>query len=324
MNNQTVLVTGGTGFLGVNIILELLTKGFTVRTTLRTLSRKNEILDALTAGGISTFDQLSFYEADLLSDNGWDEAAQGCDYVLHVASPFVAEQPKDENELIIPAKEGTLRALKAAKKAGVKRVVLTSSFAAIGYSIDPRNHVFTELDWTDENAPVQAYIKSKTIAEKAAWQFMEDEAAAMELTVINPVGIFGPILGGISSASLDTVVKGIVEGHIKENAPFTFGAVDVRDAADIHIKAMLHPEAAGQRFLATSEGAMSFYDVAELIKKERPKLAGKIATMQPTPVEEYTQMSNKKAAETLGWKPRTREEAILASVDSYNFSNPQN
>ncbi|WP_223585002.1 SDR family oxidoreductase [Sphingobacterium sp. GVS05A] len=324
MKNQTVLVTGGTGFLGVNIILELLKKGFTVRTTLRTLSRKNEILDALTAGGISTFDQLSFYEADLLSDNGWDEAAQGCDYVLHVASPFVAEQPKDENELIIPAKEGTLRALKAAKKAGVKRVVLTSSFAAIGYSIDPRNHVFTELDWTDENAPVQAYIKSKTIAEKAAWQFMEDEAPAMELTVINPVGIFGPILGGISSASLDTVVKGIVEGHIKENAPFTFGAVDVRDAADIHIKAMLHPEAAGQRFLATSEGAMSFYDVAELIKKERPKLAGKIATMQPTPVEEYTQMSNKKAAETLGWKPRTREEAILASVDSYNFSNTQN
>lgn len=324
MNNQTVLVTGGTGFLGVNIILELLKKGFTVRTTLRTLSRKNEILDALTAGGISTFDQLSFYEADLLSDNGWDEAAQGCDYVLHVASPFVAEQPKDENELIIPAKEGTLRALKAAKKAGVKRVVLTSSFAAIGYSIDPRNHVFTELDWTDENAPVQAYIKSKTIAEKAAWQFMEDEAPAMELTVINPVGIFGPILGGISSASLDTVVKGIVEGHIKENAPFTFGAVDVRDAADIHIKAMLHPEAAGQRFLATSEGAMSFYDVAELIKKERPKLAGKIATMQPTPVEEYTQMSNKKAVETLGWKPRTREEAILASVDSYNFSNTQN
>nr|WP_288810507.1 aldehyde reductase [uncultured Sphingobacterium sp.] len=324
MKNQTVLVTGGTGFLGVNIILELLKKGFTVRTTLRTLSRKNEILDALTAGGISTFDQLSFYEADLLSDNGWDEAAQGCDYILHVASPFVAEQPKDENELIIPAKEGTLRALKAAKKAGVKRVVLTSSFAAIGYSIDPRNHVFTELDWTDENAPVQAYIKSKTIAEKAAWQFMEDAATAMELTVINPVGIFGPMLGGISSASLDTVVKGIIDGLITENAPFTFGVVDVRDIADIHIKAMLHPQAAGQRFLATSEGAMSFYDVAELIKKERPKLAGKIASMQPTPVEEYTQMSNKKAVETLGWKPRTREEAILASVDSYNFSNPQN
>lgn len=323
MNNQTVLVTGGTGFLGVNTILALLERGFTVRTTLRTLARKNEILDALTAGGISTFDQLSFYEADLLSDSGWDEAAQGCDYVLHVASPFVAEQPKDENELIIPAREGTLRALRAAKKAGVKRVVLTSSFAAIGYSTDPRNHFFTELDWTDENAPIQAYIKSKTIAEKAAWHFMEDAATAMELTVINPVGIFGPILGGISSASLDTVVRGIVDGLVKENAPFTFGVVDVRDVADIHIKAMLHPEAAGQRFLATSEGAMSFYDVAELIKKERPELAGKIASMQPTPVEEYTQMSNKKATEMLDWHPRVKEQAILASVDSLKFSQVQ-
>ncbi|WP_282636110.1 SDR family oxidoreductase [Sphingobacterium thalpophilum] len=323
MNNQTVLVTGGTGFLGVNTILALLERGFTVRTTLRTLARKNEILDALTAGGISTFDQLSFYEADLLSDSGWDEAAQGCDYVLHVASPFVAEQPKDENELIIPAREGTLRALRAAKKAGVKRVVLTSSFAAIGYSTDPRNYVFTELDWTDENAPIQAYIKSKTIAEKAAWQFMEHAATAMELTVVNPVGIFGPILGGISSASLDTVVKGIIDGLITENAPFTFGVVDVRDVADIHIKAMLHPEAGGQRFLATSEGAMSFYDVAELIKKERPELAGKIASMQPTPVEEYTQMSNKKATEMLDWHPRTKEQAILASVDSLKFSQAQ-
>ncbi|MCS4168493.1 aldehyde reductase [Sphingobacterium sp. BIGb0116] len=258
MNNQTVLVTGGTGFLGINTILALLGHGFTVRTTLRTLSRKNEILDALSEGGISTFDQLSFYQADLLSDSGWDEAAQGCDYVLHVASPFVAEQPKDENELIIPAKEGTLRALRAANKAGVKRVVLTSSFAAIGYSIEPKNHVFTELDWTDENVPIQAYIKSKTIAEKAAWEFMKNETTAMELTVINPVGIFGPILGGISSASLDTVIKGIIDGLITENAPFTFGVVDVRDVADIHIKAMLHPQAAGQRFLATSEGAMSF------------------------------------------------------------------
>lgn len=324
MNNQTVLVTGGTGFLGVNTILSLLNQGFTVRTTLRTLSRKNEILNALSEAGISNFLQLSFYEADLLSDNGWDEAAQGCDYVLHVASPFFADQPKDESELIVPAKEGTLRALKAAEKAGVKRVVLTSSFAAIGYSIDPKNHIFTELDWTDERAPIQAYIKSKTIAEKAAWQFMENAASAMELTVINPVGIFGPILGGISSASLDTVIKGIVEGHIKENAPFTFGVVDVRDVADIHIRAMLHPEAAGQRFLATSEGAMSFYDVAELIKKERPKLAGKIAAMQPTPIEEYTQMSNKKAIEMLDWHPRAKEQAILASVDSLKFSNLQN
>jgi dihydroflavonol-4-reductase len=324
MNNQTVLVTGGTGFLGVNTILALLKQGFTVRTTLRTLSRKNEILDALREGGISTFDQLTFYQADLLSDSGWDEATLGCDYVLHVASPFVAEQPKDENELIIPAKEGTIRALKAASRAGVKRVVLTSSFAAIGYSIDPKNHVFTELDWTDENAAIQPYIKSKTIAEKAAWEFMKNEATAMELTVINPVGIFGPILGGISSASLDTVVKGIIDGLITENASFTFGVVDVRDTAAIHIKAMLHPEAAGQRFLATSEGAMSFYDVAQLIKNERPQLSRKIAILQPTPADQYTVMSNKKATEILDWYPRSKEEAILASVDSLKFSNAQN
>ncbi|PUV26349.1 SDR family oxidoreductase [Sphingobacterium athyrii] len=324
MNNTTVLVTGGTGFLGVNTILALLKRGFNVRTTLRTLSRKNEILDALSEGGISTFDQVSFYQADLLSDNGWDEATKGCDYVLHVASPFVAEQPKDENELIIPAREGTLRALKAAKKAGVKRVVLTSSFAAIGYSIDPKNHVFTELDWTDENALIQPYIKSKTIAEKAAWEFIKNHASDMELTVINPVGIFGPILGGISSASLDTVVRGIVEGSIKENAPFTFGVVDVRDVADIHIKAMLHPDAAGERFLATSTGAMSFYDVAELIRKERPQLSGNIAPMQPTPTDQYTVMSNKKATVALGWHPRPKEEAILASVDSFKLSNVQN
>lgn len=324
MNHTIVLVTGGTGFLGVHTILALLKQGFTVRTTLRTLSRKNEILDALREGGISTFDHLSFYQADLLSDDGWDEAAQGCDYVLHVASPFVAEQPKDENELIIPAREGTLRALKASSKAGVKRVVLTSSFAAIGYSIDPKNHVFTELDWTDENAPIQPYIKSKTIAEKAGWEFIKNDTSAMELTVINPVGIFGPTLGGISSASLDSVVKGIVEGTIRENAPFTFGVVDVRDVANIHIKAMLHHDAAGERFLATSAGAMSFYDVAELVRQKHPHFSGNIAVLQPTPADQYTVMSNKKAIETLDWQPRPREEAILASVDSLKYSNIQN
>lgn len=324
MNHTIVLVTGGTGFLGVHTILALLKQGFTVRTTLRTLSRKNEILNALREGGISTFDQLSFYQADLLSDDGWDEAAQGCDYVLHVASPFVAEQPKDENELIIPAREGTLRALKASSKAGVKRVVLTSSFAAIGYSIDPKNHVFTELDWTDENAPIQPYIKSKTIAEKAGWEFIKNDTSAMELTVINPVGIFGPALGGISSASLDSVVKGIVEGTIRENEPFTFGVVDVRDVANIHIKAMLHHDAAGERFLATSAGAMSFYDVAELVRQKRPHFSGNIAVLQPTPADQYTVMSNKKAIETLDWQPRPKEEAILASVDSLKYSNIQN
>jgi dihydroflavonol-4-reductase len=316
MKGKTVLVTGGTGFVAVHTILQLLEKGFHVRTTLRSLARKNEIMEALTDGGITDFSRLSFYQADLLLDAGWDEATQGCEYVLHIASPFVVQQPKDENELIIPARDGALRALKAAKRAGVKRVVLTSSFAAIGYSIDPKNHVYTEKDWTDENASIQPYIKSKTVAEKAAWNFMKTDGRSMELTVINPVGIFGPVIGSISSASIEGVVKGVVDGAVKENAPFTFGIIDVRDVADIHIKAMEHPAAAGQRFLASSEGAMSFYDVAELIKKERPSLAGKIASMLPTPAAKYVVMSNRKAVETLHWYPRSREEAILASVDS--------
>jgi len=321
MQNTTVLVTGGTGFVAVNIIAQLLKQHYTVKTTLRSLNRKDEILRALNEAGVNDFSNITFYEADLLSDAGWNEAAQDCGYVLHTASPFVAEEPKDESEMIIPARDGALRVLKAAKKAGVKRVILTSSFAAIGYSIPPDNHIFTEDDWTDENTPLPAYIKSKTIAEKAAWDFIKAEGGAMEFAVINPVGIFGPFIGNITSASLDTVVKGIVEGTIKENAPFTFGVVDVRDVVDIHIKAMNHPRANGQRFLATAEGAMSFYDVAELIKKERRHLAAKIASMQPTPVERYLVLSNRNAVETLDWQPRTKEESILATVDSYTQQN---
>lgn len=321
MSNKTVLVTGGTGFVAVNTIVPLLRQGFTVRTTLRSLSRRNEILKALTEAGITDFGSLTFYEADLLSDTGWSEAAQNCHYVLHTASPFTAEEPKHEDELIIPARDGALRVLKAAKEAGVKRVVLTSSFAAIGYSIPPANHIYTEDDWTDENAPLPAYIKSKTVAEKAAWDFIRADGEAMEFAVINPVGIFGPFIGDITSASLDTVVKGIIEGVIKENAPFTFGVVDVRDVADIHIKAMTHPQAKNQRFLATSDGAISFYDVAQLIKKERPALADKIASMQPTPLEKYVVLSNRKAIETLDWHPRSKEQSILATVDSYARQN---
>ncbi|MBC6112794.1 aldehyde reductase [Pedobacter sp. CCM 8938] len=316
MKNQTVLVTGGTGFVGIHTIVQLLQQGYLVKTTLRSLAKKDTILQALSEAGITNSERVSFHEAELTSDQGWDDAAKNCDYVLHIASPFPAENPKDENDLIIPAREGALRVLKAAKKAGVKRVVLTSSFAAVGYSKDPNGYIFTEADWTDENKPIAAYVKSKTIAEKAAWNFMETEGGDMELTVINPVGIFGPVIGGISSASLDTVIKGIIEGSIKESPSFTFNVVDVRDVAAIHISAMLHPKAKGERFLATAEGAMSFYDVAEFIKKERPTLASKIAEMHPTAPEFYTVISNRKALDILGLTPLNREEALLASIDS--------
>ncbi|WP_258561862.1 NAD-dependent epimerase/dehydratase family protein [Chryseobacterium chendengshani] len=221
-------------------------------------------------GGITDFSHLALIEADLTTDKNWDEAVKGCDYVLHVASPFPADDPKDENELIVPARDGALRVLKASRDEGVKRVVLTSSFAAVGYSIDAKDHIFTEKDWTDLNAPLPAYIKSKTVAEKSAWEFMEKEGNGLELSVINPVGIFGPVIGGITSASLDIAISGILNGSMDKTPPFTMGVVDVRDVADIHIKAMLHPAAPGERFIATSDGVMSFYDVAELFKKERP------------------------------------------------------
>ncbi|RZM29531.1 MAG: aldehyde reductase [Pedobacter sp.] len=316
MKNQKVLVTGGTGFVGIHTILQLLEQGYRVNTTLRSLSRKNVVVNALEEGGVKDLSGLSFFETELTSDKGWDEAVAGCDYVLHIASPFPAKDPQDENELIVPARDGALRVLKAAKNAGVKRVVLTSSFAAVGYSVDIEGHVFTEEDWTDVNIPLPAYIKSKTVAERAAWEFVESEGKGLELTVINPVGIFGPALGGITSASLDIAITGIINGTTSQSGNFTMGVVDVRDVADIHIKAMNSPVAAGERFLANADGVMSFYDVAELIRSERPSMSAQIASMQPTPVQFYKQMSNQKARTMLNWKPGTREAAILSSVDS--------
>ncbi len=316
MKDHIILVTGGSGFVGVHTVLQLLQQGYRVRTTLRDLSKEDTVLNALRNGGIADPEPLQFFQAELTSDHGWKEAMKDVDYVLHVASPFPAKQPEDENELIIPAREGALRVLRAARDAGVKRVVLTSSFAAIGYSNDVQGHVFTEEDWTDDAASLTPYIKSKTVAEKAAWNFIEIEGRDLELTVINPVGIFGPVIGDISSASLDSVVKGIMTGEVTQSPDFTFGVVDVRDVAEIHIKAMLQPDAKGQRFLATADGVMSFYDVAELIKKERPEFAARINVMAPTPERLYIQLSNKKARQVLNWQPKSKEEAVLASADS--------
>lgn len=316
ISGKTVLVTGGTGFVGIHTILQLLQQGYTVKTTLRSLHKKDVILKALKEGGISDFSHLSFYETDLTSDRNWEAATKNCNFVIHIASPFPAQDPKDENELIIPARDGALRVLQFSRSAGVKRVVLTSSFAAVGYTNNTEGHIFTERDWTDLNAELPPYIKSKTVAEKAAWKFIHTEGNNMELTVINPVGIFGPALAGISSASLDIAITGIINGTTNYNPNFTMGVVDIRDVADIHIKAMLHPNAAGERFIATSEGVMSFYDVAELIKEKRSEYASNIKALNPIDIHFYKEISNEKARSLLGWNPRSREEAILASADS--------
>src|SRR6266481_3603432 len=193
---STVLVTGGSGFIGSHSILQLLATGHRVRTTVRRLEREGEVRAMLKEGGAEPGDRVFFAAADLENDAGWAEAAAGCDYVLHVASPFPPSVPKHEDELIVPAREGALRVLRASRDAGVKRVVLTSSFAAIGYGQKPQTTPFTEADWTDPNGDdVLPYVKSKTLAERAAWDFIANQGGGLELSVVNPVGVFGPVLG---------------------------------------------------------------------------------------------------------------------------------
>ncbi len=332
--NTKVLVTGGTGFLGAHTILQLMQKGYFVKTTIRSLKRKVEVLDKLKNGGLESFENLEFIEADLTKNDHWDDAVKDCKYVLHIASPFPSAEPKDEMELIIPAKEGTLRVLKAAQNAFVKRVVMTSSFAAIGYGINPRNHVFTEEDWTDPNAKIGAYIKSKTIAERAAWEFVNSSDNKMELVVINPVGIFGPILGKDFSSSVQ-LIEQLMSGKMSATPKVNFGIVDVRDVADVHIKAMTIEGAKGHRFLVTSDDVTSLPEIAGILRQQQNHFANKVtkrvlpnwivkilAFFKPElkavsdQVGIIKMLSNKKTKHTLGWQPRNKETIIADTAKS--------
>ena len=203
-----MLVTGGSGFVGVHCILQLLNAGYRVRTTVRTLAREADVRAMLKAGGTDPGDALSVVAADLTADAGWADAVSGCDYVLHVASPFPAGSPRHEDDIIVPAREGALRVLRAARDAGVRRVVLTSSFAAIGYGAQRLDRPLTEENWTDASTPgLSAYVRSKTLAERAAWDFIAREGGALQLAVINPVGVLGPILGADFSTSIELVQR---------------------------------------------------------------------------------------------------------------------
>jgi nucleoside-diphosphate-sugar epimerase len=201
---STVLVTGGSGFIGAHTVLQLLAAGHRVRTTVRKPERSKDVLAMLRqGGGAPSTDDLAFFTADLESEAGWREAVEGCDYVLHVASPLPSHVPHDENDLIVPAREGTLRVLRTARDAGVRRVVVTSSFAAVGYGHRPQEKPFDESDWTNiDGRDVQPYVKSKTLAERAAWDFVAREGRNLELSVVNPVGVFGPVLGADYSSSI--------------------------------------------------------------------------------------------------------------------------
>ena len=331
----TVLVTGGTGFVGVHCILQLLQQGYRVKTTLRSMKRKDEVLDMLKEGGIQHFEHLEFFETDLTKDDNWDKALAGCDFVLHVASPIYLKVPKDENEMIVPAVEGTLRVLKAARNAGVQRVVMTSNFGAVGYSHTDTTKIITEESWTDPNEKgLSAYNKSKVLAEKAAWDFIQREGGSLELATVNPMGIFGPALGPDISSGFE-LLKKILDGSMKRIPNITIGIVDVRDVADLHIRAMTHPAAKGQRFLALAGGIMTLPEIARLLKNKLGDAGKKVAT-KPLPdwivkaaalfsatakniapqLGRYRNASNEKAKKLLGWQPRSNEAALLSTANS--------
>jgi nucleoside-diphosphate-sugar epimerase len=332
---STILVTGGSGFVASHIILQLLAAGHRVHTTVRNLNRAGDVRAMLKAGGAEPGDRLAFFAADLENDAGWREAVAGCEYVLHVASPFPSNAPKHEDELIVPAREGALRVLRASRDAGVKRVVLTSSFAAIGYGHPEQEAPFDETDWTDTSGgDVAPYIKSKALAERAAWDFMTREGGALELSVINPVGVFGPVLGPDFATSI-TLVKRLLDGGMPGTPRLYFGVVDVRDVADLHIRAMTHPAARGERFLAIAGDTQSVGDIARVLKrrlgaaaKNAPTrqlpdwLVRLVALVNPALRQLVPQLgkirraSNEKAKRLLGWAPRSNEEAVVATAES--------
>lgn len=332
----TVLVTGGSGFLGSYTILQLLAEGHTVRTTVRSLSRERDVRTSLAAGGASPDAPLSFFAADLMSDAGWADAVTGCDFVQHVASPFPLGAPAHDDDIIVPAREGTLRVLRAARNARAKRVVVTSSFAAIGYGHAQRNAVFTEADWTNPTAPgLSAYVRSKAIAERAAWDFVKREGNGMELAVVNPVGILGPLLNDDMSASI-LMLKRVFEGVMPAVPEIYFGLVDVRDVADLHARAMTNPAANGERFLAVTGDFMSMLQIARVMKERLGDKASQVPTRQmPSWLIRIASLwngeargvlpelgkkknaSNEKARRLLGWSPRPREESIAATVESF-------
>jgi nucleoside-diphosphate-sugar epimerase len=335
MNEELVLVTGGSGFVGAHCIDQLLRAGYRVRTTVRSLTREAGVRAMLNVAGTPRQDALTFIAADLSADAGWAEAVQGCRFVLHVASPFPGNAPKHEDELIVPAREGTLRVLRAARDAGVKRVVVTSSFVAIGYGQKPRTAPFDERDWTDLNGPgLTAYAKSKTLAERAAWDFIASEGNGLELSVINPVGIFGPPLGPDYATSVQ-IVQRFLDGAVPFCPRISFGGIDVRDVADLHLRAMTNPAAKGERFLAVAGDVITLIDVAMILKKRLGPIARRVPTRElpdwivrllanfmpdlrliAPELGNIRNLTNAKARRVLHWTPGSNEDCIVATAES--------
>jgi dihydroflavonol-4-reductase len=321
--NTLVVVTGASGFIALHCVRELLERGYRVRGTVRSLGSEAPLRRALLP--LAPGDRLSFASAELMSDAGWVEALAGARYLLHVASPLPKQSPKDEDELIRPAREGALRVLRAARVAGVSRVVMTSSMAAVSSGRKHDGvHVFDERDWSDLSRPLGAYEKSKTLAEQAAWEFARGEGLGLELVTINPTFVLGPSLTGAENASNEIVGK-LVRREIPGVPRLEFALVDVRDVAKAHVLAMTTPEAAGERFIVTSETAW-YREIAGTLKAggfRVPTLAVPdlvtrfVALFDPTlrlvvpRLGRHTLISNEKARRVLGWEGRGMKEMVL-------------
>lgn len=333
MADDTILITGATGFIAQHNIIAALAAGFRVRTAIRSLDRSDQVRAYLAKGGAEPGDRLSFVETDLLKDDGWAEAAQGCTYAIHSASSTPSGAYASEEEWIRPAVDGNLRLLRAARDAGVKRVVLTSAFGAIGAGKASPGRPFTEEDWSDLNGNIAPYQKSKTLAERAAWDFIAQQGGGMELATINPTAVMGPALGPDTSHSL-MMLKGMLEGQPGQPR-IQSCFVDVRDVADLHMRAMTNPAAAGERFLATSGDALWLVDVAKILIERLGEQARKISTMQLPDIALKAKAlvdpkvkgllpllgvdlsaSGEKAKRMLGWNPRPPADAIEAAARS--------
>jgi nucleoside-diphosphate-sugar epimerase len=322
---ETVLVTGGTGFIARWCIVELLQRGYLVRTTVRSPSRESAVRDAVSRV-VDPGDRLTCVVADLKSDDGWDDAVAGCDYVLHVASPLGLDGSGD---LVAPARDGALRVLCAATAEGVKRVVLTSAANTASPSSYRDEGISDETLWTDPETPgVQAYRRSKTLAERAAWKFMETADGPTTLTTVLPGAVFGPILDAKNLGSVQVIGR-MLRGRMPGTPRIGLEVVDVRDIADVHIRAMTAPEAAGQRFLATGE-FMWMGDIAAVLRDRLWPDGAKVPTRTiPDTIVRLVALfdpemrsitpglgrknrhTTAKAQELLGWRPRPAAETVV-------------
>jgi dihydroflavonol-4-reductase len=331
-----VLITGGSGYIGGWCALAALEAGNDVRTTVRDAKKGEALRRQLHTVADFNDDSLTIVQADLQSDDGWAEAAADSDYVLHVASPTLRTALESEEAMITAARDGALRVLQASRDAHVKRVVLTSASGAIvyGHAEESMDHPFTEKDWTNLDADLAPYQRSKTLAELAAWKFIKEEGNGLELSVINPTAVIGPLFGNDDAPSLRTI-RALLAGAYSACPPFGTGWVDVRDVADLHLRAMTDPGAAGERFLAIAGHSLRIIEVARILHDRLGDRAAKVPARELTVAEAYElgetnpqlkalrpqlgknfPSTSEKAERLLGWHPRPIEDTVAETAES--------